>query len=152
MELGVADPVPPLDAATVSHQLQQTFWACAEAGEKEVFGVEALAVAGSCGGGLNDPACAEPGLTDVLGRFFRLQRPGDVKAITALMIHCKKRDLAFPLVLTFEVGDRRSASLAAVGPDGSQAENPCWLEGCSGLRLGATSPAPRHEDQPAVLS
>ena len=72
MELGVADPVPPLDAATVSHQLQQAFWACAEAGEKEVFGVEALAVADVCGGGLNDPACAEPGLTDVLGRFFRL--------------------------------------------------------------------------------
>ena len=50
------------------------------------------------------------------------------------------------------VGDRRSASLAAVGPDGSQAENPCWLEGCSGLRRGAISPAPRGEDQPAVLS
>ncbi len=32
MELGVADPVPPLDAPTLSHQLQQSFWACAEAG------------------------------------------------------------------------------------------------------------------------
>ena len=50
------------------------------------------------------------------------------------------------------VGDRRLAGLAAVGPDGSQAENLCWLEGCSGLRRGVRSPAPRREDQPAVLS
>ena len=66
MELGVADPVPTLNAPPVSRQSQQGFWACAEAGEKEVFRVERLAVAGSCGGDLNDPACAEPLLaTDV---------------------------------------------------------------------------------------
>ncbi len=42
MELGVADPVPPLDAPPVSLQLQQFFWACAVAAEKEVYGVERL--------------------------------------------------------------------------------------------------------------
>ena len=47
--------------------------------------VEGFAVAGSCGGDLNDPACAEPGLTDVLGRFFRSQRPGDVTTMTDLL-------------------------------------------------------------------
>ena len=103
MELGVADPVPSLDAPTVSHQLQQAFRACAEAGEKEVGGTEGLAVAGSCGGNLNNPACAEPGLTDVLGRFFRSQHPGDVTAMTDLLIHGKKRDLAFPLELTLNL-------------------------------------------------
>jgi hypothetical protein len=57
IELGVADPVPTLNAPPVSRQSQQGFRACAEDGEKEVFGDERLAVAGSCGGDLNDQAC-----------------------------------------------------------------------------------------------
>jgi hypothetical protein len=56
MELGVAEPVPILNAPTVSRQSQQGFRACAQAGEKKVFGDERLAVAGSCGGDLIDPA------------------------------------------------------------------------------------------------
>jgi hypothetical protein len=76
IELGVAEPVPTLNAPTVSRQSQQGFRACAEAGEKEVFGDERLAVAGSCGGDLNDPACADPGLADVLRCLFRSQRRG----------------------------------------------------------------------------
>jgi hypothetical protein len=55
-------------------------------------------------------------------------------------------------VATPGLDDHLSAGLAAVMPEGSQAENSCWLEGCSGLRRGATSSAPRGEDQPAVLS
>ena len=66
MELGVTNPVPPLNAPTVSGQLQQAFWGCADAGEKEGFGVERLAVARSFGDDLNDPACADPLLTDML--------------------------------------------------------------------------------------
>lgn len=48
MALGVADPVPPLKAPTVSRQLRQPFWCCAEAGEKEVFGLEGRSFPGSC--------------------------------------------------------------------------------------------------------
>ena len=39
MELGVAHPMPPLNAPTVSGQLQHAFWGCAEAGEKGVQGI-----------------------------------------------------------------------------------------------------------------
>ena len=100
MEVGVEDPVPALNVPPVSRQLQEGFWGCAEAGEKEVCGVERLAVAGSCGGHLNEPACAGPGLTDVLRRFFRSQSPGDVTTMADLVILWQKRDLAFPLEST----------------------------------------------------
>jgi len=103
MELGVANPVPPLNAPTVPGQLQQAFWGCAEAGEKEAFGVERLAVARSCGDDLNDPARADPLLTDMLWCLFRSQRPGDVTTMTDLLILCEKRDLAFPLELTLDL-------------------------------------------------
>jgi hypothetical protein len=90
MELGVANPVPPLKAPTVSGQWQQAFWRCGEAGEKEVFGVERLTVVRSWCDDLNDPSCADPLLTDVLRRLFRSQRPGDVTTMTDLLIHCEK--------------------------------------------------------------
>jgi hypothetical protein len=32
MVLGVTDPLPALNAPAVSHQLQQGFWCCAQAG------------------------------------------------------------------------------------------------------------------------
>ena len=103
MELGVADPVPSLQAPTLSHQLQQGFWGCAEAGEKEVFGGKGLAVAGSCGDDLNDPARAEPLLADVFWRLFCAQGPGDVPAMTDLLNRCQKRDLAVALELTLDL-------------------------------------------------
>jgi hypothetical protein len=34
VELGVANPVPALNAPTVSHQFQQCFWGGAQAGEE----------------------------------------------------------------------------------------------------------------------
>jgi hypothetical protein len=86
MELGVAEPVPALNAPTVSHQSQQCFWGCAEAGEKEMFGVERLAVAGSCGGDLNDPACAEPGFTDEVRSLFRSIRAWFFVAVELIQI------------------------------------------------------------------
>ena len=124
MQLGVADPVPTLNAPPVSRQSQQGFWACAEAGEKEVFGVEGLAVAGSCGGNLNNPACAEPGLTDVLRCLFRSQRPGDVPAMTDLLIHCNKRDLAYPLELMLNLAMQR----ALIGFNGQEEVGSLLLE------------------------
>lgn len=88
--------MPPLKAPTVSGKWQQAIWGCAEAVEKEVFGVERLAVARSRGDDFNDPACDAPLLTDVVRRLFRSRRPGDVTTMTDLLIHCEKKDLAFP--------------------------------------------------------
>ncbi len=70
MELGVADPVPALNAPAVAYQLQQCFWRSAQAREKQVGGVKGLAVTGTAGRDFHDPAAADPCLTDVLwGRF-----------------------------------------------------------------------------------
>ena len=124
MELGVADPVPTLNAPPVSRQLQQGFRACAEAGEKEVFGDERLAVAGSCGGDLNDPTCADPGLTDVLRCLFRSQRPGDVTAMPDLLNCCQKRDLATALELALDL----TMQGPLVGFHGQEEVGPLLLE------------------------
>jgi len=94
LELGIADPVPDLDAPAVSHQLQQAFWGGAQAGEKQVGGLEGSGVAGPDGDQLDDPAGADPGLADVLRGLFGPQRPGDVAAVADLVIRCHKRDLA----------------------------------------------------------
>lgn len=64
MEWGVEDPVPALNAPPVSPPLQQGFWGRSQAGENEVFDIEWLSAADSCGDDFNDPACAEPCLTD----------------------------------------------------------------------------------------
>jgi hypothetical protein len=53
-QLGVTDSVLALNAPSISHRLQQCFSACAESGEKEVFGIRWLANSGSCGADLND--------------------------------------------------------------------------------------------------
>jgi hypothetical protein len=45
IKLGVAEPVPTFNAPTVTRQSQQGLRACAEAGEKEVFGDERFSVA-----------------------------------------------------------------------------------------------------------
>ncbi len=99
--LRVADPMPPLDAPAVSHQLQQCFWGRSEAREKEMAGVEGFAVTLSCGNDLNDPARAEPLLTDMVWRLFGAQGPGDVAAMAELLIRCQKRDLAAALELAW---------------------------------------------------
>ena len=44
MELGVTDPVPALNAPTISHRLQQGFWSGAQAREEHVGGRERLVV------------------------------------------------------------------------------------------------------------
>jgi len=66
VELGDADPMPALDAPAVTHQLQQGLCGGAQAGEKQMGGMEGLAVTGSLGRHLHDPAGAAPVLADVL--------------------------------------------------------------------------------------
>jgi len=107
MQLGVADPVPTLNAPAVSHQSQQGFWGCAEAGEKEVFSLEWLAVAAPGCHDFNDPARADPLFTDVVWRLFRSQRPGDVSTMADLVIGCQERDLAFSFELTLDLAMQR---------------------------------------------
>jgi hypothetical protein len=103
MELGVADPVPPLDAPAVLHQLQQGFWGGAQAGEKQMGGLKWLAVAGACGAHLHDPAGAAPCLADVFRSLFGPQCPGDVAAVADLVIRCHKRDVALSLELAADL-------------------------------------------------
>jgi hypothetical protein len=123
MELGIGNPVPPLNALTASGQLQQAIWGCAEAGEKKVVGIEMLAVACSRGDDFNDPACADPLLTE-LWRLFRSQRPGDVTTMTDLVILDGKRDLVYPRELTLDLAMQGSL----VGLDRQQEVGALLLE------------------------
>lgn len=93
MELGVTDPMPALNAPAVSHQFQQGFWCCAQAGEEQVSRLKWLTVTDPIGGHLHDPAGTDPGLPDVLRRLFRSQRPADLAAVVDLVIGCHERDL-----------------------------------------------------------
>ena len=124
MELGVADPVPALDAPAVSHQLQQGFWGGAQAGEKQVGGLEGLAVAAAGGRHLHDPAGADPGLADVFRGLFGPQRPGDVAAMADLVIRCHERDLALSLELAADLAVQR----LLVGFDRQEEVGPLLLE------------------------
>ncbi len=76
VQLGVTDPVPALNAPAIPHQLQQGFWGGAQAGEEEMGLPEGLAVAGSGGNHLYDPAGVPPGPTDVLRCLFGAEHPG----------------------------------------------------------------------------
>jgi hypothetical protein len=138
MQLGVADPVPTLNSPAVSHMSQQGFWGCAEAGEKEVFCLEWLAVAATCCHNFNDPARAEPLLADVVWRLFGSQGPGDVSAMADLVIDCQERDLAFSLELTLDLEMQRPL----VGLDSQEEVGALLLEllkkrflGVQGVRL-----------------
>lgn len=102
MELGVTDPMPALNAPAVSHQFQQGFWCCAQAGvaprgalyeQSQVSRLKWLTVTDPIGGHLHDPAGTDPGLPDVLRRLFRSQRPADLAAVVDLVIGCHERDL-----------------------------------------------------------
>jgi hypothetical protein len=99
MELGVANPVPALNAPAVPHQLQQGFWGGPQAREESVRGVERLAAAGADRGHLHDPAGAAPGLADGRRCLFGAERPGDGTAMTLLENTCLERDVALPLEL-----------------------------------------------------
>jgi hypothetical protein len=107
VELGVANPVPALNAPAVPHQLQQGFWGRAQAGQKHVVGLERLAVSGAGGDHLHDPAGVDPGLPDVLRGLFSAQRPGDVPTVTDLVIRCPKRDFALSLELAADLAVQR---------------------------------------------
>jgi len=97
MELGVADPVPALNAPVVVNQLQQRCWRSAQTGEEQMGGLKGLAVPAAGGRDLHDPAAADPGLPDVLRRLFGPQRQGDVATVADLMIRCHGGDLALSL-------------------------------------------------------
>ncbi len=103
MELGVANPLPALNAPEVAHQLQQGFWGGPQAGKESVHGFERLDAAGADRGHLNDPAGAAPGLADVLRCLFGAQRPGDVAAVAFLVVRCLNRDLALSLELAADL-------------------------------------------------
>ena len=130
MELGVTDPVPALKAPAVSHLLQQCFWGGAQAGvapkgaqagvaprgaqagvaprgaqaEEEVVGsLKRLAVTAAGGAHLHDPAGAAPCLADVLWSLSGPQLPGEVSAVTFLLIRCHERDLVLSLELTADL-------------------------------------------------
>jgi len=86
MQLCVPDPVPALNAPTVPHLSQQSFWRGAQAGEKVVGGVKWLAITGALSGHIHDPVGADQNLTDFLSRLFGPQRPGDVAAMADIVI------------------------------------------------------------------
>ena len=107
VELGVANPVPALNAPAVAHQLQQGFWGGAQAGEEQMGRPKRLAITDAIGGHLHDPAGADPGLTDVLWGLFGAQGPGDVAAVADLVIRCQERDLALSLELAADLTVQR---------------------------------------------
>jgi len=124
MELGIADPVPALDAPAVPHQLQQGFWGGAQAAQKQVCGLERLTGASAAGRHLHDPAGANPGLGDELRGRFGAQRPGVVTAVADLVIRCHKRDPALSLELALDLAMQR----LLVGFDRQQEVGPLLLE------------------------
>ena len=99
LELGIADPMPALNAPVLTHQLQQCFWGGAQAREKAVGDPERLALTDPGGTHLDDPAGAAPFRSDVFWCLFSSQRPGDVPTVADLVILCQVWDLALPLEL-----------------------------------------------------
>ena len=123
VQLGVTDPVPALNAPAVAHQLQQRFWGGSQAGEKQMSGLEDLAVANADGDHFHEPAGAPPGLTDVLRRLFGAERPSDCRTMTLLENTCFNRDVAFPLELASNL-----AMHGLLDPhDGRRKSAPCSL-------------------------
>ena len=93
-ELGVADPVPPLDAPADSHQLQQSFCGGPDARKEEMAGIEWCSVALTRGDDRDDSARADHLLAVVLLRLYCSQHPGDGSAMAELVIRFQKMDLA----------------------------------------------------------
>jgi len=107
VELGIADPMPALNAPAVAYQLQQCFWRGAQAGNKELGGPKGLAVAAAGGRHLHDPAGADPSLADVFWCILGTQCPGDVAAMADLMIRSLKRDVPLSLELAVDLAAER---------------------------------------------
>ena len=103
VQLGVADPVPALNAPAVANQLQQRFWRGSQAGKEQMLGVKGLAIAAAGGHDFNDPAGADPGLGDVRRCLFGAEGPGDGAAVADLVIRCHDRDLALSLKLAADL-------------------------------------------------
>jgi len=107
MELGVPNPVPTLNAPSISYQLQQGFWGGAQAREKQMSCTEGLAVTGTGGRQLHYPAGAAPGFTDVRWCLFCPQHPGDTAAVADLVIARHERDVTLPLKLAADLAMQR---------------------------------------------
>ena len=107
VELCVADPVPAFNTPAVPHQLQQSFWGRAQAGEKHMGGLKGLAIAPADCRQFHDPAGADPVLADVLRCLFCSQHPGDVAAMAYLVIPCHERDPALSLELAADLAVQR---------------------------------------------
>ena len=133
VELGVADPMPALDAPELTHQLQQGFWGGAQAGvapkggpgeRTQMGGMVGLAVSGAGSGHLHNPAGTAPGITDVLRCLLSPQRPGDVAPMADLVIRSHKRDRAFFL----ELAGNLAVQSALVAFHGQEEVGPLLLE------------------------
>ena len=100
-ELDIAGPVPLFfNAPALPDQPQQCFWRCSQAGDEQVLPELPFASArGRVGVHLHDPGAAWPVLFDVIGSFFRPQRPDRVTAVPFLVILCHKRDVTLSLKL-----------------------------------------------------
>ena len=136
VELGVANPVPALNAPAVPQQLQHCFWGGAQAGEEQALRLKGLAVAAAGGRLLHDPAGADPGLGDVHRHLFGTQCPGDGATLADLVIRRHERDLALSLELAADL----AVQPLLVGLDRQQevgslllelTKNGCWI--CRGF-------------------
>jgi len=148
MDLGVADPVPALNAPAVSHQLQQRFWRGVQAGEEQVLRMKGFAVAATGGRHLHDPAGAYPGLGDVRRSLFSTQGPGDYATVADLVIPCHEKNLALPLEVAADLEVQR----LLVGLDRQQEVGPLLLElpknGCWVCRASAWISTPSRSSSP----
>ena len=124
VQLDVTDPVPALNAPAVAQQLQQRFWGGSQAGEKQMGGVEDLAVANAGGDHFHEPAGAAPGLTDMPRRLFGAERPGDGTTMTHLENTYFNRDVAFPL----ELASNLAMQGLLVALEGQEKVGPLLLE------------------------
>ena len=91
----------------VSHQLQQGFWRCPQAGEEQMGRLKGLAVATAGGHHLDNPTGADPDLADVLRGLFGPQGPGDGVPMADLVIRCSDRDPALSLELAADLAVQR---------------------------------------------
>jgi hypothetical protein len=124
MEWSVEDPVPALNAPPVSRPLQQGIWGRSQAGENEVFGIEWLAAADSCGDDFNDPACAKPCLTDMLGLRHRFLEDGATQPGTYSVTGCST-DRPHPSRSTDLPGDNHRESFRPTEGEGGLQGSAC---------------------------
>lgn len=96
VELGVADPVPAFNAPALPDQAQQGFWGGAQAGKEQMPRFERLDATAAADDHFNDPGRPWPVRLDVLRCLFGPQHPGDLTAVTDLVMRCGERDLTLP--------------------------------------------------------